>query len=151
MGLISRVSSRTYRPKNTFQRKNVKNQASLVEMCQQGKLLISAVGPYRFYGLQVMEAAVTAKCHYIDISGEPWFIESGEFKFDQQAKKNGVYAVSACGFDSIPSDMGVEFTRKEFAKRFGADKVLNEIQAYLGVGSDNKYGYTAHSTTLECA
>ena len=129
---------------------DVKNEKSLIEMCEQGRVMISAVGPYRFYGLAVMEACLKASCHYVDISGEPWFIESAEYKFDKLAKKNNVYAISACGFDSIPSDMGVEFTRKELVKKYGVDAKLNEVHAYLH-GNTGGRGYTAHATTLECA
>lgn len=137
---------------------DVKNENSLLDMCKQGKLIINAVGPYRFYGIPVMKAAVESSCHYVDISGEPYFIELAEFQLNHLAEKNNVYAISACGFDSIPSDMGVEYTRQQFLKKYpkAANETsnrpkLNEIQAYLSFDTSDTYGYTAHATTLECA
>jgi len=127
---------------------DVKDKDSLVQMTSQATVLISAVGPYRFFGLAVVEAAVAGGAHYCDISGEPWFIEKAEFQFNKEAQQKGVYCVSACGFDSIPSDLGVEFTREEFAKKFPDDK-LNSVDAYLSLESKN--GYSGHATTLECA
>lgn len=156
---LEKVNATLSKPANKIIIADVKNESSLIEMCQQGKVLISAVGPYRFHGLQVMEACIKAKCDYVDISGEPWFIESAELKYNTLARNNGVYAVSACGFDSIPSDLGVEFTRQEFMKRYpceqtdtedGKTGLLNEVQAYLH-GNTGGRGYTAHATTLECA
>jgi len=127
---------------------DVKDKQSLVQMAKQGKVLINAVGPYRFFGLAVVEAAIEAGAHYCDISGEPWFLEKAEFQFNKQAQEKNVYCVSACGFDSIPSDLGTEFTREQFLKKFPNDK-LNAVDAYLTL--DAKNGYSAHATTLECA
>lgn len=128
---------------------NVTDQESLVKMAASAKVLINCVGPFRFYGLPIVEAAVEAGTNYCDISGEPWFIEKAEYEFNDQAKEKNIYIVSACGFDSIPSDMGVEFTRNEFSKKFPTDK-LNSIEAYMRVNSGSA-GYTGHATTLECA
>ena len=46
------------------------------------------------------------------------FIESVEAKYHQQAEEAGVFVVSACGFDSIPQDMGVKFTEDNFPGKY---------------------------------
>ena len=109
---------------------DVSNPESLKNMASRGQVLINAVGPYRYHGLAVVNACVQAKTHYCDISGEPWFLEKAELDFDSKARENGVYCVSACGFDSIPSDMGIEFTRRKFAEKFENDK-LNAVDCYF--------------------
>ena len=38
-----------------------------------------------------------------------------EEKYQQQAIEAGVFIVSACGFDSIPNDVGVTFTEENFS------------------------------------
>ena len=42
------------------------------------------------------------------------FMELMEEKYHQEAKEAGVFVVSACGFDSIPCDMGVRFAEENF-------------------------------------
>merc|ERR1711976_592240 len=145
---LDKVNLGLSRKANRIVLANVNDQESLVKMAAQAKVLINCVGPYRFYGLAIVEAAIEASTSYCDISGEPWFLEKSEFEFNDLAKEKGVYVVSACGFDSIPSDMGVEFTRREFESKFPGEK-LNSIEAYLKFVTKN--GYSAHATTLECA
>ncbi|KAG7254445.1 hypothetical protein CRUP_021035 [Coryphaenoides rupestris] len=52
--------------------------------------------------------------HCLDISGEPQFLESMQLNYHSQAAERGVYIVGSCGFDSIPADMGVLYTRDQF-------------------------------------
>ena len=35
-------------------------------------------------------------------------------KYNEEAKESGVFIVGTCGFDSIPADMGVDYTQKKF-------------------------------------
>ena len=73
----------------------------------------------RFFGEPVVEACVEGGAHHVDISGEPQYLEKMQLKYHQvtlqarhlreslqKALENGVYVVGACGFDSIPADMG---------------------------------------------
>ncbi|KAG9462262.1 hypothetical protein GDO78_014501, partial [Eleutherodactylus coqui] len=66
---------------------------------------------YRFYGEAVVRACVENKTHFVDISGEAQYLESMHLKYNDQAADNGVYIVGSCGFDSIPADLGILFTR----------------------------------------
>ncbi|XP_071834619.1 saccharopine dehydrogenase-like oxidoreductase isoform X1 [Apostichopus japonicus] len=103
---------------------DVSDVASLDAMCRRGKLLLNLVGPYRFYGVPVVEACIRNKCHHIDISGEIQFLEKLQLDYHETAKKAGVYIVEACGFDSIPSDLGVLFVKKQFPG------ILNSVEGY---------------------
>uniref|UniRef100_A0A673ZQP0 Saccharopine dehydrogenase-like oxidoreductase n=1 Tax=Salmo trutta TaxID=8032 RepID=A0A673ZQP0_SALTR len=87
---------------------------SLAAMCKQAVIVLNCVGPYRFWGEPVVKACVENGAHCIDISGEPQFLESMQLNYDSQAADKGVYIVGACGFDSIPADMGVLYTRDQF-------------------------------------
>jgi short subunit dehydrogenase-like uncharacterized protein len=80
---------------------DVSDAGSLLAMAQQARCVIAAVGPYRFYGRPVVHACVEAGCHYVDVSGEPEFIERMEAEFHRAAEAKGLVCVSACGFDSI--------------------------------------------------
>ncbi|XP_021440191.2 saccharopine dehydrogenase-like oxidoreductase [Oncorhynchus mykiss] len=87
---------------------------SLAAMCKQAVIVLNCVGPYRFWGEPVVKACVENGAHCIDICGEPQFLESIQLNYDSQAADKGVYIVGACGFDSIPADMGVLYTRDQF-------------------------------------
>lgn len=59
------------------------------------------------------------------MSGEPQYMERMQLEYDDLAQEKGVYIVSACGFDSIPADMGVQF----FEKHFDGD--VHAVETYL--------------------
>lgn len=98
---------------------------SLAAMARQARVVINAVGPYRLYGEPVVKAAVENGASYVDISGEPAFLETMQMKYNDVASKNGLYVVGACGWDSIPCDLGVNFLKRHFEGQ------LNEIETVV--------------------
>ncbi|PVD25896.1 hypothetical protein C0Q70_13560 [Pomacea canaliculata] len=94
-------------------------------MSQQTKVVLNCVGPYRFHGEQVVKACIEGGANCVDISGEPQFLEKVQLLYSAKAKEANVYVVGSCGFDSIPVDMGVHFTRKNFKGD------LNSVEGYL--------------------
>lgn len=93
---------------------DVDDEESLATMCKQAVIVLDCVGPYRFFGEPVVKACVENGAHCLDISGEPQFLESMQLNYNSQAAEKGVYIVGSCGFDSIPADMGVLYTRDQF-------------------------------------
>ncbi|XP_051867624.1 saccharopine dehydrogenase-like oxidoreductase [Pristis pectinata] len=92
---------------------DINDPSSLAAMCQQGSVILNCVGPYRFFGEPVVKACIENGTHYVDISGEPQFLEGMQLKYDKEAAEKGVYVVGSCGFDSIPADMGILYTRDQ--------------------------------------
>jgi short subunit dehydrogenase-like uncharacterized protein len=80
---------------------------SLNELAQTARVLATTVGPYRRYGLPVVEACARAGTHYADLTGEVLFMREVIDRFDAVAAGSGARIVHSCGFDSIPSDLGV--------------------------------------------
>lgn len=87
-------------------------------MAKEGRVVLNCVGPYRFSGRQVVDACIEAGTNCVDVSGEPEFLESVQLNCNEQAEKKGVYIVGACGFDSIPADLGVVHLIKNFGGGF---------------------------------
>jgi len=83
------------------------DQASLDSMAQRARAVVTTVGPYSRYGLPVVEACATAGTHYADLAGEVLFMRDSIDRYDGTARKSGARIVHSCGFDSIPSDLGV--------------------------------------------
>ncbi|CAH2040874.1 unnamed protein product, partial [Iphiclides podalirius] len=112
---------------------DVGDEDSLRAMCQRAKVLVNCCGPYRLYGEPVVSAAVRCGAHYVDVSGEPQFLESMQLRYDSAARDAGVFVICACGFDSIPNDMGVVFLQQNF------DGTLNSVESYLSTELPPQY------------
>jgi short subunit dehydrogenase-like uncharacterized protein len=72
---------------------------------------------FRFYGEPVVKACVEGGTHYVDINGETEFVERMYLKYNQLATEAKVSIVSTCGFDCIPSEMGLAFMKEQFKKQ----------------------------------
>ncbi|MBJ7353695.1 MAG: saccharopine dehydrogenase NADP-binding domain-containing protein [Thermoleophilaceae bacterium] len=83
---------------------------SLEEMARSTRILISTVGPYALYGEPLVKACAENGTHYLDLTGEPGFVDEMYLKYDATAKSTGAKLVHCCGFDSIPHDLGAYFT-----------------------------------------
>ena len=57
--------------------------------------------------MPLVEACAAAGTHYADLTGETLFMRETIERFDAPAKASGARIVHTCGFDSIPSDIGV--------------------------------------------
>ncbi|KAH9559873.1 hypothetical protein CY35_06G077900 [Sphagnum magellanicum] len=68
---------------------DVNDMASLRAVCRKTRVLVSCVGPYRKYGQPVVEACVEAGVDYLDITGEPEFMERMEVLYHEKAKQSG--------------------------------------------------------------
>ncbi|MFD3811210.1 saccharopine dehydrogenase family protein [Rhodococcus sp. NPDC058639] len=80
---------------------------SLASLARATRVVISTVGPYAKYGLPLVEACAEAGTDYVDLTGEVLFHRESIDRFDDVARRTGARIVHSCGFDSIPSDLGV--------------------------------------------
>ncbi|XP_057964218.1 probable mitochondrial saccharopine dehydrogenase-like oxidoreductase At5g39410 [Malania oleifera] len=108
--------------------------SSLHLLCTKTKLILNCVGPFRLYGEPVVAACVEAGCDYLDICGEPEFIERMEAKFHEKAGERGSLVVSACGYDSVPAELGLMFNSRQWV----APAAPNRVEAYLSLESEKK-------------
>jgi saccharopine dehydrogenase (NAD+, L-glutamate forming) len=83
---------------------------SLRAVAQAARVVISTVGPYIRYGEPLVSACATAGTDYVDLTGEPEFVDRMWLAYDEPARRSGARLVHCCGFDSIPHDLGVLFT-----------------------------------------
>ncbi|KAK5611843.1 hypothetical protein CRENBAI_008680 [Crenichthys baileyi] len=123
---------------------DVEEPDSLAAMCKQAVIVLNCVGPYRFFGEQVVRACVENGAHHIDISGEPQFLEGTQLNYSGQAAEKGVFIIGSCGFDSIPADMGVLYTRDQFRG------TLTAVESFLTFSSGPEGG-CIHDGTWQSA
>ncbi|XP_072974281.1 probable mitochondrial saccharopine dehydrogenase-like oxidoreductase At5g39410 [Typha angustifolia] len=113
---------------------DVSDHSSLLAVAAQTKLLLSCVGPFRLHGAAVVAACVESGADYLDISGEPEFMERMEAEYHEKAVKTGSLVVSACGFDSVPAELGVLFN----SRKWEGVGVVNRMEAYLSLESERR-------------
>ena len=99
---------------------NSDDAASLDAMTEQTQVIISTVGPYLKYGEPLIKSCVDNGTDYVDLTGEAIFIKDMMDKYQEAAKQSGARIVNSCGFDSIPSDLGVYFTQKQAEAKFNS-------------------------------
>lgn len=92
---------------------------ALAKMAASTKVVCTTVGPYALFGNEVVAACAYAGTHYCDLTGEPQWMSRMISAHEETAKKTGARIVHNCGFDSIPSDLGVWFTQQQAMEQFG--------------------------------
>ncbi|WP_406691135.1 saccharopine dehydrogenase NADP-binding domain-containing protein [Saccharopolyspora sp. ID03-671] len=83
---------------------------SLREVAESARVVITTVGPYLEHGEPLVAACAAAGTDYVDLTGEPEFVDRMYLAHHATAEKTGARLVHACGFDSIPHDLGALFT-----------------------------------------
>ncbi|KAL6960811.1 hypothetical protein U1Q18_038575 [Sarracenia purpurea var. burkii] len=107
---------------------------SLGRLVSQTKLILNCVGPFRLYGEPVVAACADSGCDYLDICGEPEFMERMEAAYHEKAVEKGCLVVSACGFDSVPAELGLIFNSRQWV----FPSAPNWIEAYVSLESDRR-------------
>jgi short subunit dehydrogenase-like uncharacterized protein len=95
------------------------DEAALQRMCARTRVVMSTVGPYALYGDLLVEVCAVTGTDYCDLTGEPQWISKMQARHEAEARKSGARIVHCCGFDSIPSDLGVHFLQRQAQEQFG--------------------------------
>ncbi|RZM82473.1 saccharopine dehydrogenase family protein [Leptolyngbya iicbica] len=94
------------------------DDAALRAMCLQTRVVLSTVGPYALHGDRLVKACAETGTHYCDLTGESPWIRRMIDQYQVQALESGAYIVPCCGFDSIPSDLGVYHLQSQAQQRY---------------------------------
>lgn len=89
---------------------DVADPGSLRDIARDARVVATTVGPYLNYGEELVAACADAGTDYADLTGEPEFVDLTYVRHDARARETGARLVHACGFDSIPHDLGAYFT-----------------------------------------
>ncbi len=95
------------------------DRASLDRIAAASRAVISTVGPYALHGDELVAACAAAGTHYCDLAGEPQWMRRMLDAHQATAERSGAVLVPACGFDSIPSDLGTWFLQRAAVARGG--------------------------------
>ncbi|MGA6170586.1 saccharopine dehydrogenase family protein [Streptomyces sp. NPDC012600] len=89
------------------------DEDALRELAASARVVATTVGPYILYGEKLVAACAEAGTDYLDLTGETEFIDRTYVRHDARARETGARIVHACGFDSVPHDLGAYFTVKQ--------------------------------------
>lgn len=106
-------------------------------MCAETKVVVSTVGPYALYGEPLIKACCSQGTDYCDLTGEPQWIAKMLRRYEPVAKISGARIVHSCGFDSIPSDLGLYYLQQRAKERLGqtCPTVKMRVKAMKGSAS----------------
>lgn len=110
------------------------DRPSLDALATSTRVVCSTVGPYALHGAELVAACAAAGTDYCDLTGEvPWMRRMLD-AHAESAARSGARLVHCCGFDSIPSDLGVAFLQEQAATRLGAPltRVRMRVKALRG-------------------
>jgi short subunit dehydrogenase-like uncharacterized protein len=107
---------------------------AVADLARSTTVVVTTVGPYAKYGMPLLAACAEAGTHYCDLTGEVLFVRDAIDEHHARAVETGAKIVPSCGFDSIPSDLGVlvlaEAVRDAGAGELG--ETLNHVRSLRG-------------------
>ncbi len=115
------------------------DRAALAKVAEAARVVITTVGPYALYGEPIVAACAAAGTDYVDLTGEPEFVDRMWLAHHAEAERTGARLVHCCGFDSIPHDLGAYFTVQQLP-----EGVPLKVDGYVRSGASFSGG-TYHS------
>jgi short subunit dehydrogenase-like uncharacterized protein len=112
---------------------------AMAAVAADARVIATTVGPYALYGEPLVAACATAGTDYVDLTGEPEFVDRVWLGYHERARQSGARIVHCCGFDSIPHDLGAYFTVRQLP-----EGVPLTVNGYVRIGGQFSGG-TYHS------
>ncbi len=116
---------------------DAEDEPALQALCARTRVVVSTVGPYALYGETLVRVCCRGGTDYCDLTGEAPWVRRMIDMHAQAARKSGARIVPSCGFDSIPSDLGVWFLQQQAMRQFGSPcrEVKMRVKAMRGAAS----------------
>ena len=123
-------------------RADVTDLDSVRAVAEASRVVTTTVGPYIRYGEPLVAACAAAGTDYVDLTGEPEFVDRMWLGYHEQAARSGARIVHSCGFDSIPYDLGALFTVEQLP-----EGVPIALEGFVRVGGTFSGG--TYQSTIE--
>jgi short subunit dehydrogenase-like uncharacterized protein len=117
---------------------DITDAASIQAVAEAARVVITTVGPYIEYGEPLVAACARTGTNYVDLTGEPAFVDLMYVRHHEEAVRTGARIVHACGFDSIPYDLGAYYTVQRLP-----EGVPLRLEAFLRTNMDISGGTLA--------
>jgi short subunit dehydrogenase-like uncharacterized protein len=103
-------------------------------LTQRSKVILSTAGPFHRYGSKLVASCVKNSAHYVDITGENFWVKGLIDKHHDEASRKGIRIIPSCGYDSVPSDLGSFYCARSM------NKPLKRIEAFHSFKGDASGG-----------
>lgn len=115
--------------------------SALRQLARDTRVVLTTVGPYANYGSELVAACVESGTHYCDLAGEAQWIRRMIDEHQADAVKSGAKIVHSCGFDSIPSDIGVFYLQQQAMATCGepCEEIVLLVKALRGGASGGTF------------
>ncbi len=111
------------------------DKESIDNFVSKTKVVLSTAGPFARYSNLIVKSCVENKTHYTDITGENHWVKDLIDEYHEKASENGTRIIPSCGYDSIPSDMGVFYSVQQIAKPVKKITVFHSGQGGVSGGT----------------
>ncbi len=108
------------------------DEKALDNLTSRARVILSTTGPFHRYGSKLVASCIKNHSHYVDITGENFWVKGLIEKHHKEASAKGIRIVPSCGFDSIPSDLGTFFAAKALSQPI---KRIESFHSYQGGAS----------------
>jgi short subunit dehydrogenase-like uncharacterized protein len=108
------------------------DEVALDNLTLRARVILSTAGPFHRYGSKLVASCVKNNTHYLDITGENFWVKGLIENHHEEAARKGIRIIPSCGFDSIPSDLGTFFAAKSLGKPI---KRIESFHSYEGGAS----------------
>ena len=95
------------------------DQQALATLARNTHVVLSTAGPFELFGGPLVAACVAQGTHYVDITGETPWVRALIDQHHDTAAAEGTRIIPFCGFDSVPSDIGVWMLMQAMQQRHG--------------------------------
>jgi short subunit dehydrogenase-like uncharacterized protein len=108
------------------------DEKALDNLTSRARVILSTTGPFHRYGSKLVASCIKNHTHYVDITGENFWVKGLIEKHHKDASAKGIRIIPSCGFDSIPSDLGTFFAAKALSQPI---KRIESFHSYQGGAS----------------
>ena len=108
------------------------DESALDNLTSRARVILSTTGPFHRYGSKLVASCIKNHAHYVDITGENFWVKDLIEKHHAEASAKGIRIIPSCGFDSIPSDLGAFFSAQAIGKPI---KRIESFHSYEGGAS----------------
>ena len=108
------------------------DESALDNLTSRARVILSTAGPFHRYGSKLVASCIKNHAHYVDITGENFWVKGLIEKHHAEASAKGIRIIPSCGFDSIPSDLGAFFSAQAIGKPI---KRIESFHSYEGGAS----------------
>lgn len=107
---------------------------SLERLAARTRCVLTTVGPYQRYGSALVEACVRAGTDYVDLCGEPAWMRTMIDQHSASSTRTGARVLFSCGFDSLPSELGVWLCQAVAVETLGGPvpRVRGRVRSFVG-------------------